>query len=134
MNGSKFSFPGKHILLVEDNLSTQELMVDMIGAIDCTLDIANNGEEAIAKWLNNDYDLVIMDLQMPVMDGYQTTMEIRKLENRTKKHTLILAITASAMSTDRNKCFKSGMDDYLTKPINIDMFEKKLAALFSRKP
>lgn len=133
MSTNPFPFANKMILLVEDNIENQELMKDMIEYLECKINIACNGEEALELWKKNPYDLVILDIQMPKMDGYQTAVEIRKIENGTR-HTPILALTASAITIDREKCFASGMDDYLSKPINIDMLEKKLSDIFSKFP
>lgn len=132
MSFSEFPYQGKSILLVEDNCDNRALMIDMMEYMNCKLDIAANGEEAIEKWKANDYDLIIMDIQMPKMNGYQASEEIRRLED-TSERVPILALTASALTSDRDKCFTSGMDDYLSKPINIDMLEKKLTELFSKQ-
>ena len=85
-----------------------------------TCDIAVDGFEAVTAVSAKDYDIIFMDCQMPVMDGYQATEQIRKLEAN-KKHTIIIAMTANAMEGDRAKCLDAGMDDYLSKPINFDV-------------
>lgn len=126
----EFPFSGKSILLVEDNVDNRLLMVDMMEYMGLKMDIANDGEEAVEKWKNSDYDLIIMDIQMPKMNGYQAAEVIRKLEKEGER-VPILALTASALTSDRDKCFTSGMNDYLSKPINIDMLEKKLCQLFT---
>src|SRR5690242_17941441 len=131
MTISNFPFPEKSILLVEDNKDNQDLMIDMIEFIKCKIDIAENGTVAVEKWKKNKYDLIIMDIQMPEMDGYRATREIRALENNTT-HIPILALTASALAFDKQKCFEAGMDDYLSKPITIDIFEDKLKEIFIR--
>lgn len=125
----KTPFVGKSILLAEDNIDNQELMLNMLEIMQCHLDIANNGLEAIEKWKTNKYDLIIMDIQMPKMDGFQATTEIRKLEG-SHNHTPILALTASNLPNDREKCFEVGMDAYLNKPITIDILEKSILDLF----
>lgn len=129
---NELPYSGKTILLVEDNIDNRFLMIDMMEYMGCKLDIAVDGEEAIEKWRANTYDLIIMDIQMPKLNGYDATKKIRELE-KDKKRTPILALTASALTSDRAKCFDSGMDDYLSKPINIDMLEKKLSDLFSKQ-
>jgi CheY-like chemotaxis protein len=131
MAESTFPYPGKSILLVEDNIDNQYLMVDMMEYIGCKVDIASDGEEGVQKWEKNSYDLIIMDVHMPKMNGYQASLRIRKLENGTR-HIPILALTASALTSDRDQCFDAGMDDYLSKPINIDMLEAKLAEIFKK--
>ncbi len=124
-------FAGKSILLAEDDIDNQELMFSMLEIMKCHLDIANNGLEAIEKWKKNKYDLIIMDIQMPMMDGFQTASEMRKLEGK-KDHTLILGLTASCFADDREKCFEAGMDGYLSKPITFDLLEKSILDLFLR--
>jgi CheY-like chemotaxis protein len=131
MTNSTFPYPGKYILLVEDNIDNQYLMIDMMEYIGCKVDIASDGEEGVKKWETNPYDLIIMDIHMPKMNGYQASQLIRKLEKE-GKHIPILALTASALTSDRDHCFEAGMDDYLSKPINIDMLEAKLAELFKK--
>lgn len=126
-----FPFPKKRILLAEDNLDTQELMKDFVEFIDCTLHVASNGEETLEKWKTGKYDLILMDINMPKMNGFQTTQEIRKLENG-KSHTPIMALTASAVVSDHEECLRAGMDDYLIKPITISMFEEKLTEIFTK--
>lgn len=122
----------KNILLAEDNIENQQLMSDMMEFLDYNLDIAKDGKETIEKWKNKQYDLIIMDIHMPEMDGYQASKIIRELENKKKdnSHIPILAVTASATISDRDKCYKAGMDYYLSKPITIDIIEKKLLEIF----
>ncbi|MBU0991125.1 MAG: response regulator [Proteobacteria bacterium] len=133
---SPFKKPSAHILLVEDNKSNQKVALRHIRSMGFEVDLAENGKEAINAYLNNAYDLILMDVQMPVMDGYQATGVIRKLElkqqqnNYDKKpaRTPIIAATANAIEGDRDKCVSAGMDDYLTKPLKkkdiVEMIEK----------
>jgi CheY-like chemotaxis protein len=125
------SFIGKSILLAEDNIDNQQLILNMAEIMQFKVDIANNGQEVIDKWKKNKYDLIMMDIQMPEMDGFQATAEIRKLE-KGKGHTLILALTASVLSEDIQKCLEVGMDSYLNKPITFNMLERKLSDIFSK--
>ena len=106
-------------LLVEDNPVNQKLAKAVLGKLKCNVDIADNGQIAVDKVLKNNYDILFMDCQMPVMNGYEATGRIRKLEKQgeIKSHTTIVAMTAHAMAGDREKCINSGMDDYITKPI-----------------
>ena len=105
------------ILLVEDNPINQKLAAKMLLKLGAALEIANNGKEAVEKVCQNAYDLILMDCQMPVMDGFEATTEIRKLDNA--KGTIpIIAMTANALKGDRDQCLDAGMDDYLCKPIN----------------
>lgn len=108
------------ILLVEDQL-TNRLVVETIldnMQIGCTH--AENGVEAVQKAATQNFDLILMDVQMPIMNGYDATREIRKIEQREqRRHTPIIAVTANAMQGDREKCLEAGMDDYLAKPIQV---------------
>jgi CheY-like chemotaxis protein/HPt (histidine-containing phosphotransfer) domain-containing protein len=95
----------------------------MIAMLGCRVDVANNGCEALGALARDDYDLVFMDCQMPEMDGYAATRAIREQEsegNGGGKHLAIVALTAHAMDGDREKCLAAGMDDYLTKPFQLD--------------
>jgi len=107
------------ILLVEDNSINQKVAVKTLQKKGYHCDVASNGEEALNAWINNRYDLIFMDCQMPVMDGYEATEQIR-LAEKGLKQTKILAMTAYAMEGDRIKCIQAGMDDYLTKPLDFD--------------
>lgn len=106
---------GTHILLVEDNEMNQEVAVELLTEAGFRVDTAINGQEAIDLVRRNPYDLVLMDLQMPVMNGLVATAEIRKNPALTLP---IIAMTASAMEQDRAACMTSGMNDFITKPIN----------------
>lgn len=107
------------VLLVEDNEVNQKLFVLLMHTKEIECDIAHNGLEAIDAWNRNSYDLIFMDCQMPVMDGYEATKRIRTLEKE-DVHTPIIALTASAMKGDAERCYQSGMDDYITKPIRFE--------------
>jgi CheY-like chemotaxis protein len=106
------------VLLVEDNLVNQKLAVRLLERLGCDVDVAVSGPEALRRLGDRDYDLVLMDCQMPEMDGYETTRRIREKE-RASRRTPIVAITANAMESDLEKCIESGMDSYLTKPIDL---------------
>ncbi|MHC5025757.1 MAG: response regulator [Planctomycetota bacterium] len=113
---------GAHLLLVEDNLINQEVAVGILGGAAVTVDVANNGLEAVAAVRKTHYDAVLMDMQMPEMDGYEATGVIRQDERF--KDLPIIAMTAHAMEGDREKCLDAGMNDYVTKPIDPDeLFE-----------
>lgn len=113
-----------HILLVEDNPINAELSLAMLEDMDLSIDLACNGEEALNMVAANNYQLVLMDCQMPVMDGYEAASNIRNQLNLTDLP--IIALTANAMAGDREKCLAAGMNDYLTKPIDPDELERKL--------
>jgi PAS domain S-box-containing protein len=103
-----------NILLVEDILINQKVALGLLDGYNLEIDIANNGKEAIEKHAQNTYDLILMDCQMPIMDGFEATRKIRQTDNNTP----IIAVTANALSTDREKCHDAGMSDYLAKPFN----------------
>jgi signal transduction histidine kinase/DNA-binding response OmpR family regulator len=104
------------VLVVEDNPINRKMVVRMLERMDCRVDVAANGLEAVEKATQSSYDLIFMDCQMPEMDGYDATGEIRRHEN-SSRHTPIIAMTAHAMKGDREKCLRAGMDDYIPKPI-----------------
>jgi CheY-like chemotaxis protein len=106
------------ILVAEDNAVNQRLMVRCLEKLGCEVDVASSGVEALQKWSRSLYNLVFMDCQMPEMDGYEATAQIRSQE-KGESHTPIVAITAHAMSGDRERCLQAGMDDYLSKPIDF---------------
>ena len=107
---------GKRILLVEDNLDNQKLASRMLEKLGCEIDVAENGKEAVEEAEKFTYDLILMDCQMPAMDGFEATARIRHREGD-QRHVPIVALTANAMEEDRNHCLSVGMDDFLTKPI-----------------
>lgn len=114
----KFDAKSK-ILVVEDSEINCKLILKILSNNGLSCDLALNGREAIEAFEANNYDLILMDCQMPILDGYEATKEIRKL-GRHKKHIPIVAMTADAMQSDRTKCFEVGMDEYISKPINIE--------------
>jgi CheY-like chemotaxis protein len=123
---------GLRVLLVEDNAVNRKVAVRMLQQKGVTPDIAINGLEAVEAWEQTPYDVVLMDVQMPVMDGYQATHEIRQRELRTHRRTAILAMTANAMAGDRERCLAAGMDDFLTKPVRAEHLYEMLASWAGR--
>lgn len=117
---------GLKILLVEDSPVNQAIVQGILQRQNMTAEVANDGQQALTILQNRDFDLIVMDVQMPGMDGYQTTEEIRRLEKETGKRQLILAMTAHAMKGDREKCLAVGMDDYVAKPIRAERFLQKV--------
>ncbi|MFA6009741.1 MAG: response regulator [Desulfobacteraceae bacterium] len=107
------------ILIVEDQETNLIVARELLNRLGYKADSARNGMEALDAMTDKTYDIVLMDCQMPVMDGFKCTEEIRRRENR-KKRTPIVAMTANAIKGVREKCFESGMDDYITKPVNPD--------------
>lgn len=108
---------GKRILVVEDTLVNQKVTEAMLSQLGVDVDIADNGKRAIECWEKQRYDLIFMDCQMPVLDGYQASQRLRELENDVSYRTPIVALTANVTSEDRAACFASGMDDYVAKPV-----------------
>jgi signal transduction histidine kinase/ActR/RegA family two-component response regulator len=115
-----------HLLLVEDNRINQMVTQRMLKNYGCSIDIANNGQEALDMLQDQHYDLVLMDVSMPVMDGLEATRRIRSFDARENTHTLIVALTAHALVGDREKCLAAGMDDYLAKPARSDQLLQTL--------
>lgn len=125
-----------HILLVEDSYPNQVLAKGLLGKRGHSVAVANNGQEAIEVLKQESFDLVLMDVQMPVMDGFEATRTIRQLELREKLHPQprspmpIVAMTAHAMKGDRERCLESGMNGYLSKPIRTQELDAVLAEYF----
>lgn len=109
------------ILLAEDNPINQQVALRILAKIGYRADVAANGLEVLQAFKKIPYDLILMDCQMPEMDGYITTEQIRQIEQQKGGHTLIIAMTAHALKGDREKCLAAGMDDYIAKPIDIHM-------------
>ena len=115
-------FAGKHILLAEDNELNREIAVEILNAYGFEVDTAENGAIAVEKVRTaapGQYDLVLMDVQMPIMDGYTATRRIRELENPALAGIPILAMTANAFDEDRRNALECGMNGFLSKPIVI---------------
>ena len=110
------TFHGTRVLIVEDMQVNQMLMNRILHMLGCQSDPAMTGQEAIERLTANDYDIVFMDCHMPEMDGYEATRRIRDMERTQGKHSIIIALTADAMTGDREKCLNAGMDDFLNKP------------------
>lgn len=116
------------VLVAEDNLGNQKLILGMLKRVGLSADTAANGIEALDLFIKNRYDLILMDCQMPEMDGFETTKEIRAIEQKNGTHTPIIALTALSIDGAKERCFESGMDDYLSKPLEI----KPLAATLKK--
>ncbi len=122
------------ILLAEDNIVNQKLAVALLrNQGHSSVDVVNNGKEAVAAYRAGAFDLVLLDVQMPEMDGFEATAALRALDAATGMHTPIIALTASAMKGDRERCIDAGMDAYVTKPLALnellDAFERVLPEL-----
>lgn len=116
----------KSILIAEDQIINQKIIKQFLERGGYKVKIVNNGKIAFETYQNSSFDAILMDIQMPEMDGYEATREIRKFENNTDKHIPIVAMTAHAMKGDKEKCLAAGMDHYITKPINPEVLYKLL--------
>lgn len=124
------SFGAEHpfdILVAEDNLINQKLILKVLNKLGYSPSLANTGAEAIQMLKKENFDLIFMDVQMPEMDGLEATRQIRKNFDR---QPLIVAMTANAMAEDREACLNAGMDDYMSKPINLERLLELLKSLF----
>jgi signal transduction histidine kinase/ActR/RegA family two-component response regulator len=120
------------ILLAEDNLVNQRVAMTMLGKMGHRITLATNGLEALEQWRKSDFDLILMDVQMPEMTGLEATTQIRR-EEAIGAHVTIVAMTASAMSEDRDRCLAAGMDDFISKPVSYKGIEQVITATFSGK-
>ena len=124
---------GKKVLLVEDNELNREIATALLEEIGISVDSVEDGTEAIERMNEVDddrYDLIFMDIQMPKMDGYIATREIRTLKNNKKANIPIIAMTANAFEEDKKKAFKAGMNAHITKPIDIETILTVLNQVF----
>jgi CheY-like chemotaxis protein len=123
-----------HILLAEDNPFNQKLALGLLGKEGHSVVVVNNGAEAVAALEREPYDLILMDVQMPEMDGFQATRLIRESEAARGRRTPILAMTAYAMKGDRERCLEAGMDGYVSKPIRARELFDAIAAVAGTVP
>ncbi|MGC2657492.1 MAG: response regulator [Bryobacteraceae bacterium] len=123
------------ILVAEDNVINQRLLALMLKRLNYEVHVADNGQAAIEAWKDRDFDLILMDMQMPHVDGLEATRTIRKAERAGRKRVPIVAVTANARAEDRAACLAAGMDDYLAKPIRSDdLVEKVKSAIGASAP
>src|SRR5262249_41098944 len=119
-----------HVLLAEDNAVNQKLAMRLLEKRGHVVVIACDGRQAVAALERETFDVVLMDVQMPVMNGYEATSAIRMMEKETGQHVPIIAMTAHAMKGDREKCLAAGMDAYVTKPVQAaELFEALTAVV-----
>lgn len=121
-------YGGKRILIAEDNKINQKVITGMLARFNCHVDLVENGIEALEKMAKHEYDLVLMDCQMPVMDGYTAVRTLRGRERSNQlKRTFVIALTAHASNEERDKCLEAGMDDFLSKPVSKILLAQTLA-------
>ena len=118
-----------NVLVVEDNPVNQRVTLTVLKQIGILADLAEDGLQAITMFKAKPYALVLMDCQLPRLDGWGATRAIRRLEESTRTHVTIIALTAQALAGDREKCLQSGMDDYLTKPVNAQLLQQTVQAV-----
>jgi CheY-like chemotaxis protein len=128
---TKIAFENVHILVAEDNVINQKLIQNVLSRLGIEITVANNGKEALEERMHNVYDMIFMDIQMPVMGGLEATGNILSYERHNKEiHVPIIALTANAVSGDREKYMGAGMDDYLSKPIELEQLNSILKTYF----
>jgi two-component system, sensor histidine kinase and response regulator len=125
--------PSLRILLAEDNLVNQKVAMTMLAKMGHRVTLASTGLEAVAQWRESDFDLILMDVQMPEMSGLQATTRIRE-DEAIGVHVPIVAMTASAMSEDRDRCLAAGMDDFISKPVSYLVIEQMIAVMVAPRP
>jgi len=126
------SFHGARLLVVEDNVINQKLISEIIKNLGADIEIANNGREAVERRQSTIYDMILMDIQMPILGGIEATQEIIAWEEgEGVEHTPIIALTANALQGDREKYLQAGMDDYLSKPIDIGNLKRVLSQYYN---
>ncbi|HKL37529.1 MAG TPA: response regulator [Bacteroidales bacterium] len=130
-NKQKVDLKDANVLLVEDNLINQKIVLLSLKKTVRNVDVANNGKEALDKFGSVKYDIILMDIQMPVMNGIVTTQKIRNLEKSSNTHTPIIAITANALLGDKEECLEAGTDDYISKPFQIETLLEKMGNLLA---
>ena len=126
-------YQGKRILLTEDNEFNAEIAMEIIRDAGLEVERAHDGVECISMLLKADegyYDLILMDIQMPYLDGYMTTKKIRNLENETRANIPIIAMSANAFEEDRKRAFEAGMDGFSPKPIDVKKLLETIAEVF----
>jgi signal transduction histidine kinase/CheY-like chemotaxis protein len=134
LDGQEVAGPRLKVLLAEDSLINQRVAIGLLERLGHDVVVANNGKEAVTTFEADRFDVVLTDVQMPEMDGYETTAAIRATEKGTTKHTPIIAMTAAAMKGDRRPCLEAGMDNYIAKPIDSNQLSHALSELAACSP
>ncbi len=134
MTEEERSLVGLSVLLAEDNAVNELLMRRTLTQMGCSVAVAHDGEEALAMWSAQPFDLILMDVQMPRLSGFDATGRIREAERETGNHMPIVALTAHAMIGDRDKCIAAGMDSYVSKPVAPEMLTRAMREALKRAP
>ncbi len=132
--GPRPASDGLRVLLVEDNFVNQKLASRMLQKMGHSVTVAGNGKEALVEVEHQDFDLIFMDVQMPAMDGFEATRAIREREKSSDRHTPIVALTAHALSGDRERCLEAGMDGYIPKPLTAAQLRAAIEDAMGRSP
>jgi CheY-like chemotaxis protein len=122
------------VLVAEDNVVNQMVALKILDKLGCLGEAVSNGQEALDALERGGYDLVLMDIQMPEMDGIAATQAIRERESASGAHIPIIAMTAHAMAGDRERCLESGMDDYVSKPVRAPELAEKIDKVIALGP
>ena len=131
----EYDFSGKRVLLVEDNEINIEITRNILIHKNFMVDIAENGKAGVEQFLKHEpgyYDVILMDIRMPVMDGLEATKAIRELEREDAKKIPIIAMTANAFEEDRKACLDAGMDEHIGKPIDIPLLKSAIIKLLAK--
>ncbi|OAB55480.1 hypothetical protein AY600_08700 [Phormidium willei BDU 130791] len=126
------SVAGGKVLVVEDTHINQKVVMNQLKLLGYTAACVNNGQEALDQLQEQPFDIVLMDCQMPVLDGYRATQRLRSWESEGDRHTVVVGLTAHAMEGDREKCLDAGMDDYLAKPVTMEKLKSVLEHWMSK--
>ncbi|MFT4193563.1 MAG: ATP-binding protein [Ottowia sp.] len=124
----EIALAGRKVLLAEDNAVNELLMRRMLKQMGCSVEVARDGNEVLALWQRQPFDLILMDVQMPGLSGFDATARIREHEARAGGHMPIVALTAHAMPGDREECLAAGMDSYVSKPVPVEMLTEAMRA------
>ena len=127
---------GLHFLAAEDNEINAEILAELLEIEEASCEIVQNGQLAIERFMNakeNEFDAILMDVQMPVMNGYEAAIKIRALDREDAKNIIIIAMTANAFAEDEKEALEAGMNVHMAKPINIDILKKIVKQYVKRK-
>jgi CheY-like chemotaxis protein len=122
---------GLRILIAEDNIVNQKVAQRLLEKNGFVVEVANDGREAVEALQHSHYDLVLMDIQMPEMDGLEATVKIREIEKLKEYHTPVIALTANNSEGMKERCFDAGMDGFIAKPLEMEVFWEIFKNIFS---